>query len=71
LSLIKRTVGELLRLADGLDNHGELIHFLQSIVEEIPSTPRRIETHRTIALLARDLHGCARNETLTQSDTAL
>ncbi len=50
----ERTVGELLRLADGLDNHGELIHFLQSIVEEIPSTPRRIETHRTIAFLARD-----------------
>ncbi len=48
------TLSELLRLADSLDNHGELILFLQSIVEDIPSVERRIETHRTIALLARD-----------------
>lgn len=48
------TLSELLRLADSLDNHGELILFLQSIVEDIPSIERRIETHRTIAVLARD-----------------
>ena len=50
----ERTLSELLRLADQLDNHGELILFLQSIVEDIPSIERRIETHRTIAVLARD-----------------
>jgi len=50
----ERTVDELLRLADVLDNHGELIHFLTHVVEEIPDDGRRIETHRTIAALARD-----------------
>lgn len=50
----EETLGQLLRLADALDNHGELILFLQSIVEDIPSVERRIATHRTIALLARD-----------------
>lgn len=50
----ERTLNELLRLTDTLDNHGELILFLQSIVEDIPSVERRIATHRTIALLARD-----------------
>jgi len=50
----EQTLGELLRLTDTLDNHGELILFLQSIVEDIPSVERRIATHRTIALLARD-----------------
>lgn len=50
----ERTLGELLRLADVLDNHGELILLLQQIVEDIPDTTRRIETHRTIAGLARD-----------------
>lgn len=50
----EETLAELLRLADTLDNHGELILFLQSIVEDIPSVERRIATHRTIALLARD-----------------
>ncbi|MCC6619797.1 MAG: hypothetical protein IT385_01000 [Deltaproteobacteria bacterium] len=48
------TQTELLRLADSLDNHGELILFLQSIVDDIPQVERRIETHRTIAFLARD-----------------
>ncbi len=50
----EKTLGQLLRLTDQLDNHGELILFLQSIVEDIPSVERRIATHRTIALLARD-----------------
>jgi len=50
----ERTVDELLRLADVLDNHGELILFLTHVVEEIPDDARRIETHRTIAALARD-----------------
>ncbi|TNF38434.1 MAG: tetratricopeptide repeat protein [Deltaproteobacteria bacterium] len=50
----ERTVDELLRLGDVLDNHGELIHFLTHVVEEIPDDGRRIETHRTIAALARD-----------------
>ncbi|MBL8788768.1 MAG: hypothetical protein JNJ59_27990, partial [Deltaproteobacteria bacterium] len=50
----EQTLNELLRLADQLENHGELILFLQSIVEDIPSVERRIETHRTIAHLARD-----------------
>ncbi|MFO0751339.1 MAG: tetratricopeptide repeat protein [Myxococcota bacterium] len=48
------TLSELLRLGDELENHGELILFLQSIVDDIPQVERRIETHRTIALLARD-----------------
>ncbi len=55
------TLDELLRLADQLGAHGELIIFLQGIVEDIPSLERRIETHRTIAGLARartgDLEG--------------
>ncbi|MCA9514418.1 MAG: tetratricopeptide repeat protein [Myxococcales bacterium] len=57
----ERTLAELLRLAGELDNHGELIHFLQGVVEEIPDDGRRVETHRTIAGLARtktkDLEG--------------
>ncbi len=50
----ERTIAELLRLADHLDNHGELVLFLQSIVDEIDDDFRRKETHRTIAALARD-----------------
>lgn len=57
----ERTLHELLRLAGELDNHGELIHFLQGVVEDIPDDGRRVETHRTIAGLARtrtrDLEG--------------
>lgn len=50
----ERTQGELLRLADVLDSHGELIVHLQALVEDIDDDNRRRETHRTIAGLARD-----------------
>jgi len=50
----EQTVDELLRLADSLDNHGELFHVLQQVVEDVPDDARRIETHRIIAHLARD-----------------
>ncbi|PIE19200.1 MAG: hypothetical protein CSA66_02830 [Proteobacteria bacterium] len=50
----ERTLGELLRLAELLDNHGELILFLQQVVDDIVDDERRVETHRTIAVLARD-----------------
>lgn len=53
----ERTLGELLRLADMLDNHGELVLHLQSLVDEIIDDYRRRETHRTIAVLARDKTG--------------
>jgi len=51
------TLSELLRLADSLEAQGELIVFLQNIVEDISALDRRIETHRTIAILARDKTG--------------
>lgn len=51
------TLSELLRLGDVLVSHGELVVFLQGIVEDIPSLERRIETHRTIAELCRDRTG--------------
>ena len=52
-----KTLQQLLRLADELDHHGELVHHLKSLVEEIDDAYRRTETHRTIAGLARDRTG--------------
>ena len=53
----ERTLGELLRLADALESHGELVMHLQRLVDEIDRDDRRRETHRTIAELARDRTG--------------
>ena len=53
----EKTLGELLRLAEVLENHGELIMHLQGLVEEIDDDARRRETHRTVAQLARDRTG--------------
>ncbi len=53
----EKTLAELLRLAEPLENHGELVMHLQGLVEEIDDDTRRRETHRTIAGLARDRTG--------------
>lgn len=48
------TVAQLLRLSEQLQNHGELIHHLQSLVDHIDDDQQRRETHRIIATLCRD-----------------
>ncbi len=50
------TIAELLRLTERTkaQDHAGLIAFLKAIVEDIGDLGRRVETHRTIALLARD-----------------
>jgi golgin subfamily B member 1 len=48
----EKTLGELLRLAELLENWEELVANLQELVEEIGEDARRLETHRTIADLA-------------------
>ncbi len=48
------TLSHLLRLADVLGNHGELVLSLKGLVDDIDDDYRRRETHRTIASLCRD-----------------
>ncbi|MGB0588120.1 MAG: tetratricopeptide repeat protein [Myxococcota bacterium] len=51
------TLDQLLRLADILDCHRELVGHMQALVDEIHDDMRRRETHRILAGLCRDRAG--------------
>ncbi|MDP6943977.1 MAG: hypothetical protein QF464_07495, partial [Myxococcota bacterium] len=53
----KRTLEELLRLADQLSCHTELVSHMQALVEEIDDDQRRRETHRILAGLCSERTG--------------
>ncbi|MGM0574216.1 MAG: tetratricopeptide repeat protein [Myxococcota bacterium] len=50
----ERTLGELMRLAEALDDHATLVGHLEALVDDIDDDLRRKETHRTTAELQRD-----------------